>query len=169
MKVAFFLGSFDPPHIGHAYVVSNALETMDFVVVVPTMQNPWKERKSTDFETRCQMCEETFLQLGDYVLISDIEKDLEPPYYSYKTLKKLKEVWNSAELYIICGEDVYDEIKEWKNSEWILENFKLLPVSRDVVSISSSKIRELIKNKEDTYPFIKDEVKQIIKTNGLYI
>ena len=88
---------------------------------------------------------------------------------SYKTLKKLKEVWNSAELYIICGEDVYNEIKEWKNSEWILENFKLLPVSRDVVSISSSKIRELIKNKEDTYPFIEDKVKQIIKINDLYI
>lgn len=73
MKVAFFLGSFDPPHIGHGYVVSKALESMDFVVVVPTMQNPWKERKSTDFELRCQMCEKTFLPLGESVLINDIE------------------------------------------------------------------------------------------------
>ena len=168
MKIAFFLGSFDPPHIGHGYVVSKALESMDFVVVVPTMQNPWKEHKATDFELRCQMCEKTFLPLGESVLINDIEKTLEPPYYSYKTLKNLKEIWNSAELYLICGSDVYDEIKNWKNSEWILENFKLLPISRDDVPISSTDIRNLVGNNEDPNPFVTHNVKKIINENDLY-
>lgn len=170
MKVAFFLGSFDPPHIGHGFVVSKALESMDFVVVVPAMQNPWKERKSTDFELRCQMCEKTFLPLGESVLINDIEKTLEAPYYSYKTLKNLKEIWNSAELYLICGSDVYDEIKNWKNSEWILENFKLLPISRDIVTVSSSQIREMVKNDETQHLsfLVTHNVEKMINENNLY-
>lgn len=110
----------------------------------------------------------TFLPLGESVLINDIEKTLEPPYYSYKTLKNLKEIWNSAELYLICGSDVYDEIKNWKNSEWILENFKLLPISRDDVPISSTNIRDLVRNDEDPYPFVTHNVKKIINENNLY-
>lgn len=168
MKIAFFLGSFDPPHIGHAYAASRALEEMDFVVVVPTMQNPWKENKATDFEIRCKMCEETFKPISESILISEVEKELEPPYYSYKTLKNLKEIWNSAELYLICGSDVYDEIKDWKNSEWILENFKLLPISRDIVTISSSQIRDTVKNDESISFLVTHNVEKIINKNNLY-
>lgn len=108
--------------------------------------------------------------MGESVLISDIEKTLEPPYYSYKTLKNLKEIWNSVELYLICGSDVYDEIKNWKNSEWILENFKLLPISRDIVTISSSQIREMVKNDETQHLsfLVTHNVEKIINENNLY-
>ena len=45
MKVGLLLGSFDPIHIGHVHMATEALNRglVDQVFFVPTMQNPWKE------------------------------------------------------------------------------------------------------------------------------
>ena len=47
MKIALYLGSFNPFHNGHLEVVKTALNDfkMDKVIIVPTMQNPWKKEK----------------------------------------------------------------------------------------------------------------------------
>ena len=47
MKIALYLGSFNPFHNGHLEVVKTALTDfkMNGVIIVPTMQNPWKEEK----------------------------------------------------------------------------------------------------------------------------
>ena len=57
MKVGFLLGTFDPIHMGHLYMITSALNDnlVDEVVVVPTMQNVWKDHKATDFQHRCFM------------------------------------------------------------------------------------------------------------------
>lgn len=49
-KIGFLMGSFDPIHIGHLFMASEALNKniVDEVVFVPTFQNPWKPQ-STDF------------------------------------------------------------------------------------------------------------------------
>ncbi len=51
MKVGFLLGTFDPIHMGHLYMITSALNDnlVDEVVVVPTMQNVWKDREATEF------------------------------------------------------------------------------------------------------------------------
>ncbi len=42
MKIALYLGSFNPFHNGHLKVIQQALNDfkIDKVVIVPTMQNP---------------------------------------------------------------------------------------------------------------------------------
>ena len=54
MKIALYLGSFNPFHNGHLEVVKSALLDfkMDKVIIVPTMQNPWKEEKVLDIDKR---------------------------------------------------------------------------------------------------------------------
>lgn len=168
MKVGFLLGSFDPPHIGHMHMISMTLQELDLVVVVPAMQNPWKERQSTNFELRCQMLEDITKPFGDSVIIQDLEKDLEPPYYSYKTLEKLKEIYNKDSLFIICGHDVYGEMHKWNNAKWIFENFIQFPVSRNIINISSTNIRNKVAEYKEIYPYTSEGVRTIINNNNLY-
>lgn len=49
-RIGLLLGSFDPIHIGHLYMATQALNNklVDKVLFVPTFQNPWKEQ-SIDF------------------------------------------------------------------------------------------------------------------------
>lgn len=168
MKIGYFLGSFDPPHIGHMHLIAQALNKIDLVVLVPTMQNPWKEEKATDFELRVKMCEKAIEPFGDKVQVFSIERELEPPYYSYKTLKKINETRQNDELYILCGNDVYGEMHNWMNSEWIFQHFEALPVSRNIIPISSTLVRNKANSNLELYPYVPETVKQIIKENNLY-
>ena len=168
MKIGYFLGSFDPPHMGHMHLIAQALSKVDLVVLVPTMQNPWKEEKATDFELRVKMCEKAIEPFGDRVKVFSIESELEPPYYSYKTLKKINETRQNDELYILCGTDVYGEMHKWMNSEWIFQNFIPLPTSRSIIPLSSTIVRQNAEKGLELYPYVTKDVKQIIKENKLY-
>ena len=57
MKIALYLGSFNPFHNGHLKVIQQALSDfkMDKVVIVPTMQNPWKKKKVLDIDKRIKI------------------------------------------------------------------------------------------------------------------
>ena len=70
MKIALYLGSFNPFHNGHLEVVKTALNDfkMDKVVIVPTMQNPWKKEKVLDIDKR--------LDIIEYSIMSEM-------YYEY--------------------------------------------------------------------------------------
>ena len=129
MKIALYLGSFNPFHNGHLKVVKTALKDfkMDKVVIVPTMQNPWKKDKVLDIDKRIEIIYETIKDMKEtgiptlngevipntflyyypnyrciqYIEISDIEKELIPPYYSYATLHALKNKY--------CNDEVKDD------------------------------------------------------------
>lgn len=57
MKIALYLGSFNPFHNGHLKVIKQALNDfkMDKVVIVPTMQNPWEKKKVLDIDKRIKI------------------------------------------------------------------------------------------------------------------
>jgi nicotinic acid mononucleotide adenylyltransferase len=114
------------------------------------------------------MCEKAIEPFGDKVKVFSIESELEPPYYSYKTLKKINETRENDDLYILCGNDVYGEMHNWMNSEWIFQHFKALPVSRNIIPISSTLVRNKAKLNLELYPYVPKDVKQIIKENKLY-
>lgn len=163
MKIALYLGSFNPFHNGHLEVVKTALNDfkMDKVVIVPTMQNPWKKEKVLDIDKRSNIIrgsiyyeflrDETFI--GPYISISKIEKELIPPYYSYATLHALKNKYCNDEVFVLCGEDTMNSIPDWMHGGKIIEDYNFLVVDRPKNSISSSSIREMLRtrNKMDAY------------------
>ena len=161
MKIALYLGSFNPFHNGHLEVVKTALNNfkMDKVIIVPTMQNPWKEEKVLDINERKQLIEFS-LRSFEYLHrsfpkteISLIEKELIPPYYSYATLHALKNKYCNDEIFVLCGEDTMKDIPNWMHGEAIIQDYDFLIVDRPRNSISSSYIREMLKtrNKMDAY------------------
>ena len=155
MKIAFYLGSFNPFHNGHLEVVKTALNDfkMDKVVIVPTMQNPWKEEKAIDIDKRCQIIFQSCFEVWDKYEISTIEKYLTPPYYSYATLHALKNKYCNDEVFVLCGEDTMKSIPDWMHGGKIIEDYDFLVVDRPKNSISSSSVREMLRtrNKMDAY------------------
>ena len=57
MKIALYLGSFNPFHNGHLKVIKQAIKDfkMDKIVIVPTMQNLWKKKKVLDIDKRIKI------------------------------------------------------------------------------------------------------------------
>ena len=86
MSRAIFLGSFNPPHIGHRKCIETVLNSgmMDFcgidhIHIIPAYQNPNKS-ESLDFWKRYQMCRYMFSGLSENVLVDDIEATIRPKY-----------------------------------------------------------------------------------------
>lgn len=176
MKIAFYLGSFNPFHNGHLKVIKNAFENygMNRVVIVPTMHSPWKHNKILGFYDRCNMI---VLSLADLlannnydITLEYIERELAPPYYSINTLNALKDKYgkNNNELYILCGQDTMEDIPKWYEGQEILNNWKFLVVDRPEESISSTKIREMVKNCEDISPYVNRRVVKMINRYYYY-
>ena len=155
MKIALYLGSFNPFHNGHLEVVKTALNDfkMDKVIIVPTMQNPAKKEKALDIDKRKQLIEFS-LRSFEYLHrsfpkteISLIEKELIPPYYSYATLHALKNKYCNDEIFVLTTNETLERIPDWMFGEQILKDYSFLIVDRPKESISSSQIREILKNK----------------------
>lgn len=179
MKIGFLLGSFDPIHMGHLYMASASLNSglVDEVVFVPSVQNPTKTA-STDFRNRCFMINLAIDDMENCSLSSIDYRNTEP-YYSVNTLKMLKEEYPDDELFIIIGADLSDAIKNWQEGAWILENFKFILIARNgydsskadikkTLDVSSTEIRELVKNKKQIYPLVPKVISQYIKRFNLY-
>ena len=178
-KIGILLGSFDPIHMGHLYMATSALNNglVNEVVFVPSVQNPWK-KNSSGFRNRCIMVQLAIDEL-EHCQMSCIDHRTSAPHYTSNTLKLLKEQYPNDELCIIVGADVAPNIKDWYEGEWILENFQLITVSRPgcendnadismMFDISSSYIRDLVKNGKQVYPLVPKVVSQCIKRFGLY-
>lgn len=170
MKIAFYLGSFNPFHNGHRDVILTAIKDfgMDKVIIVPSMQNPWKKEKALDFDKRveiiCKAIDSIWFKdpkkykkelspLFNYISVENIEKSLIPPYYSYATLHALKTKYCNDEIYILCGEDTMKSIPDWMHGGKIIEDYDFLVVDRPANAISSTQIREMLRtrNKMDAY------------------
>ena len=155
MKVAFYLGSFNPFHNGHLEVVKTALNDfkMDKVIIVPAMQNPAKKEKAIDIDKRCQIIFQSCFEVWDNYEISTIEKYLTPPYYSYATLHALKNKYCNDEVFVLCGEDTMKSIPDWMHGGKIIEDYDFLVVDRPANAISSTQVREILRtrNKMDAY------------------
>ena len=192
MKIALYLGSFNPFHNGHLKVIQQALNDfkMDKVVIVPTMQNPWKKKKVLDIDKRIKIIdisvnslniivgyykegyyeeydherwieEDVPIFLNVKTCIDSIEKELIPPYYSYSTLHALKNKYCNDETFILCGEDTINDIPNWMNGEQIIQDYDFLICDR--TKESSTEVRNRVKNNENISDLVSPDVVDIIK------
>jgi len=174
MKIALYLGSFNPFHNGHRDVVISAIKDfgMDRVIIVPSMQNPWKKEKALDLDKRIDIIYEAInaiwfkdpknnkkelSPLFNYVSVEDIEKHLIPPYYSYATLHALKNKYCNDEIFVLCGEDTMEKIPDWMNGGEIIKDYNFLIVDRPRNSISSTYIREMLRTRHKMDAYYSDE------------
>ena len=184
MKIGYLLLSGDPIHIGHISMCSKCLNEgiLDYVYIVPCVQNPWKDMPFGTFEERCEMIRNACRYI-DRCELDDVEKDLFPPYYSCNTLDALykKHDGDNNELYILGGTDTVDSLSSWMNYETMIKGrFKVVAFTRqnqkpqteevpyvlvesDVPDLSSTYVRNLIRDGKNVYPYIPESNIELCK------
>jgi nicotinate-nucleotide adenylyltransferase len=83
------------------------------------------------------------------------------------TFKIIENEFKNNENFFIMGSDNFEKIKFWKNSEELLNNYQYIILKRDN-NISSSIVREKIKNNESVEKLIFKDVEQYILDKKLY-
>lgn len=191
MKIGLYFGTFNPIHIGHLIIANHFAEYsgLDQIWMVVTPHNPLKNKQTLlDDYQRLQL---VFLATEDYPKIkpSDIEFKLSQPNYTVNTLAHLQDKHPQHEFSLIMGEDNLKSLHKWKNHEVILQNHeiyvyprisselensiyktnpKIHVIDAPIVEISSTFIRENIKNKKNVQPLLPSKVWKYIDHNNLY-
>jgi nicotinate-nucleotide adenylyltransferase len=116
---------------------------------------------------------------------SKAEFNLPKPSYTADTLAYLSEKYTQHQFTIIMGSDSILNIEKWKNYNYIINNFNILIFQRPsfpykpslpnikivnapLLEISSTNIRQLIKEKKSIKYLVTDVVLQEINTQQYY-
>jgi nicotinate-nucleotide adenylyltransferase len=191
MKVGLFFGTFNPIHVGHLIIANHMVENSDLdeIWMVITPHNPFKKKKSLlDNYHRYEL---VFRATEEYKKIkpSNIEFKLPQPNYTVYTLAHILDTFPNKEFSLIMGEDNLRSFHKWKNYETILEHHevyvyprigsgsikhqfighpKIKKIDAPIVQISSTMIRNGIKNKKNIRPMLSHEVWQYIDEMNFY-
>ena len=188
MKIGIYGGSFDPPHRGHKNIAEFVIKQLDLdkLLIVPIGIASHGKNNLTPAQKRMKMCELTFGDIKN-IEISSVEIDMEGISYTFKTLEALIEKYGQEHEYFeIIGEDSAAYFDKWKEYKKILElstvvvlkrkgfknivnSPKIVTVDNPYFNISSTEIKEKIKNGEDVSKFLDEETEKFIKEKKLYI
>ena len=191
MKIGLYFGTFNPIHIGHLIIANHMAEysDLDQIWMVVTPHNPHKQKNTLlDDYHRLHM---VHLATEDFPKIkpTDVEFKLPQPNYTINTLVYLQEKHPNYEFSLIMGEDNLNSLHKWKNYEAILQHHhiyvyprlnsgemdeqfsnhpKIHRVGAPVVELSSTFIRESIKNNKNVIPMLPHKVWEYVDHNLFY-
>ena len=180
MTIGLFFGSFNPIHNGHLNIAREVLKKteIDSIWMVLSPRSPDKEEvldKKGRYELmRLALMSETKIN------ISKVEFNLKTPNYTYLTLLELSKKHPNYNFIILMGEDNYKNINDWRESNYIINNFKILVYPREstlknenfltgkLYDISSSMIRRKVAKNEDISSLVPLNVMKEIEKKSYY-
>ena len=189
LKIGLYFGSFNPIHNGHLAIANYMLEFTDLEQIwfIVSPQNPLKKKKSllADYH-RYELVN---LAIGDSVdyKASNVEFNLPQPSRTIDTLAYLFDKYPDKQFTLLMGADNLLNFKKWKNYQEILNHYQIYVYPRPEVQqtdfdnhpsvkrieaplmeISSSFIRQAIKDKKDIRFFLPETVWNYIKEMHFY-
>jgi nicotinate-nucleotide adenylyltransferase len=191
MRIGLYFGTFNPIHTGHLIIANHVAEnsSLDQIWLVVTPHNPLKKKSTLlDDHHRLQM---VFLATEDYPKLkpSDVEFRLPQPNYTVNTLTHLQEKFPMHEFSLIMGEDNLNSLHKWKNYQVLLQNHDIFVYPRinaevitadianaarihrvdaPIVEISSTFIRNSVKEGKSIRPLLPEKVWQYMVHNLFY-
>lgn len=174
-----YSGSFNPLHNGHLEIIKLLSKAFEVVYVVVTVQNPTKSFGMENYTERLNNVKNIIEKSGlTNVFVEDIETTIDPPYYTIKTLDALSLKYPMTLLSLCVGGDCLETFDKWYQWETILGSYGVVAIPRkgyntgpaienlkakgeepeywhltvlnaEVPDISSTEIRNKIKNGED--------------------
>ncbi|MBR3786275.1 MAG: nicotinate-nucleotide adenylyltransferase [Firmicutes bacterium] len=197
-QIGILGGSFDPFHYGHLSIAKAALKEcgLSKVVLMPTKVQPFKlGKKRASEEDRVNMVR-LIAKKNENFAVSTIEAFSQDVSYTYKTLQALSEEYGREKLHFILGTDSFLSIETWYRGEDLLREYSFIVGVRPgykeneteekmryfqekygtkvkilhnrVLEVSSTEIKERIRNKESIRQFVPYEIERYIDEHGLY-
>ena len=191
MKIGFLGGSFDPVHFGHLIAAQDAFEQhkLDRLILVPAAQAPLKpsEAQSTAAE-RLEMLRLS-VEWDERFEISDYELKRGGVSYTIDSVRHFRSLHPNDDLFWIIGGDQLPRLHLWKGIEELVTLVEFIFLERPgypvkahpeikglrlhrcdghLLAISSTELRERVKDHLSLDYFVPHKAIVYIRENGLY-
>ncbi len=137
MRIGIFGGTFDPVHNAHLLLAEQCREQckLDEVWFIPAGSPPHKKGAGiTAGKQRREMLDFAVAGHPAFV-IKDLELHREGPSYTVETLRQLKTTHPDDEFFFIVGADSVRDLHTWREPETILEMVTVIGVNRPNISL----------------------------------
>lgn len=118
-RIGIFGGTFDPPHVGHLILASEARDQLDLdcTIWVLTPEPPHKQGKDiSSIEDRLAMVQMA-IEDDDGFKLSHVDIDRPGPHYAVDTAKLIRETYPDMELIYLMGGDSLENLPQWYHAE----------------------------------------------------
>ena len=187
MRIGVLGGTFNPPHVGHLLMASDAFEALmlDRMLIIPAAANPLKagDLSIVAPEQRLEMVRLAFAHDPRFE-VSAMEIERGGLSYTVDTLEALKAHEPDAELVLMVGTDSLNAMDRWKNPARIRELAEIavftrgddetsLPsgvqrVTARRIDVSSTEIRARVAAGLSLKGFVQEPVEHYIAAAKLY-
>lgn len=194
MRTGIMGGTFNPVHNAHLLIAELAREEFNLDrIIFMTGGNPPHKDGVISPQHRFNMTH-IAIEGNERFIDDDFEINRSEKSYTVNTLEYLKEKYPDDELFFIVGEDSLEDLPTWYEPERILEmcsllvfprksretlmgtlnkmtdkfGKRILPISAPVIGLSSTDIRNRIRDGKTVKYMIPDRVIEYIKQHNLY-
>ena len=196
-KIVVFGGSFNPPlasHFSLAEGLLNEREDVEKIIFMP-VSKAYSKAELIENEHRFNMLN-LVCEKNPKFEVSNIELNYEVQLYTIETLYLIKQKYPDYEICFTIGTDNVKGLETWKNAEDLLDKYKVFVFERgedkleyiinsnkflkkheksivkleNIVktNLSSTYVRNLIKNKKSIKYLTEEEIIDYIKRRNLY-
>lgn len=194
-KVVVYGGAFNPPTIAHYNLAKSVLKSINAkkLLFMPVGDRYNKEHLISSTHRTAML--ELLCEDEDNMFVSYLEINSKINLNTIDTLNSLHDMDPNNDYYFLIGSDNLKNINKWHSYQSLLTKYKVLVMSRDYDNIediikannlevykeniielknierlfvSSTKVREAIKNKENTDLMLNPKIKDYIQKNNLY-
>lgn len=196
-QILIFGGCFNPPlnsHFSLAEQIINEYSNIEKIVFVP-VNSKYQKIDLISNEHRYQMLK-LVCDKNDKFDVSRVEIDSTRPLYTIETLRTFQKTYSEKKIGFIIGSDNLKELDTWKKADELTKDFKIYVLERDkdnieeiiqsneflnknkqafiktknniTSNLSSTFVREKLKNSKSIRYLAPDEVVSYILENKLY-
>ncbi|MCK9618688.1 MAG: nicotinate (nicotinamide) nucleotide adenylyltransferase [Lentimicrobiaceae bacterium] len=188
-NIGLLFGSFNPIHLGHMIIAEFMVNNTDldetWFVVSP--HNPLKKKETLLADIHRLAMVRIAVENDSRFRVCDIEFKMPKPSYTIHTLTYLSEKYPDYQFTLIAGTDILPTFNKWKNYEKILDNYHIYIYPRPgkqsrqfldntnvqlikapMIEISSSNIRQYIREGKKPVYMLLPKVWQYIQEMHFY-
>jgi nicotinate-nucleotide adenylyltransferase len=185
-KIGILGGTFDPPHHGHLLIANEVLSALelDEIWFMPNHEPPHKQKsKSITNEDRLEMLK-LAIEGNHQFRVTTVELERQGTSFTVDTMKILNETYKDFQFFFIIGADMIEYLPKWYKINELVElvqfvgverpeyshdtSFPIIYVDVPAMEVSSSIIRERLKNGRTVRYLLPDLVIHYIEEKHLY-